>query len=810
MGGLSHDVRTSIRSLRRRPGLLVVILGTLGLGVAAATTVYSVVHGILLAPLPYENPSRIVRVGKISQGRAGVLSVSALDLRDLQERNRSFTALAASRPAAMTLSGETEPELVGVGIVSSQFFDALGRHPSIGRAWDPADDEPDGARVVVLSHGIWQRRWGSNPQILGRTIVLNGIGYNVIGIMPSDFVPPEALSQRGTEAWVSLASLDPEARGQRRNAFLQLVGRLRPEASLESAGAELEALGAEISRDHPGPGERRFGLSPLHDETVGDASSSMLPLLAAAGLLLAIGCINVANLLLMRTNERSREIAIRSCLGAGRRRLMRQLMTEGLLLGLAGGFVGALVAAAGVTAFRAYGPAQLPRLSEITVNADVLITAVVLSVGTGVLFSLIAAFRGPRANLVQRLGGGGRGGYGSRAEARLRDTLVVAESALAVVLVICGGLLFNSLLRLTTVDPGFEADGVAVISLLHPEVESADEVARFFDDVMDGVARIPGVRSVGATVNLPLSGNTQMLRIRAPGLTLSAEDQEQGGYSVNYQQVAGSYFEAMGIALRRGRAFARSDDASAPRVAMVNESLARRLAPDGDVIGFRLTLSDDPEGEHPITVVGVVGDTRQQRLDAAGEPELYFPLHQMVTRRLEIVARGSGLGASLLPAMREQVWAVRPDLPIRRSVDMTHFVAQSVADRRFVASVVTGFALLALLLTIVGVYGTLAYAVSQRRRELGVRLAIGATGGAVLRAVLFRSARTVAVGIAIGVGGSLFATRLLESQLFGVTSSDPLTVGLAVALVLGAAVTASIVPARRAAGLDPMISLRLE
>ncbi len=810
MDGLLHDARVSIRSFCRRPGLLLLILSTLGIGVGAATTVYSVVHGVLLAPLPYEEPGRIVRVGKISEGRAGVLAVSALDLDDLQDRNRSFTELAASRPANMTLSGAGEPELIRVAMVSSQFFGALGRHPAMGRAWGPAADEPNGAPVIVLSDGIWQRRWGGDPQVLGRTIMLSGTSFTIIGIMPRAFVPPEALSQRGTEAWIPLASLDAVERSQRGSGFLQLIGRLRPEVNLESANTELAALGAELSRDYPEPGERTFGLSPLHDETVGDAGSSLLPLLAAVGLLLAIGCINVANLLLMRASERAHQTALRSCLGAGRGRLIRQVMTEGLLLGLAGGLLGALVAVAGVKAFAAFGPAQLPRLAEITVSAHLLVSAIVISVLTGVLFSIIPSFRGSKASLASRLAGGGRGRSGSRTEARLRDALVVAESAFSIVLVICGGLLLNSLLRLNTVDTGFHPEGVAVISLSYPEGESPEQVGRFFDDMMDGIARIPGVRAVGATVNLPLSGNRRMLRFNAPGLTLSEDDAERGGYPVNYQQVAGSYFETMGVALRNGRTFARSDDGSGPRVAIVNESLAQRLVPNGDVVGSRMTLSDDSVAQPPITIVGVVSDTRQQRLEAVGEPELYFPFHQRVTGRMEIVARGAGPGASLLPAMREQVWAARPDLPIRRSVDMTHFVAQSVADRRFVAWVVTGFAVLALALTIVGVYGTLAYAVSQRRRELGVRLAMGAPRAAILRAVLFRSTRTVAVGIALGVGAALVATRFLESQLFGVTSTDPLTVGTAIAVVLVAATAASLVPARRAASVDPMVSLRLE
>jgi putative ABC transport system permease protein len=384
----------------------------------------------------------------------------------------------------------------------------------------------------------------------------------------------------------------------------------------------------------------------------------------------------------------------------------------------------------------------------------------------------------------------------------------MAECALSIVLLISGGLLLNSLVRLGSVDPGFDPDGVAVISVVHPETGSAAEITRFFDDVMDGMARIPGVHAVGATANLPLSGNSQMLRVNAQGLALSADDEAQGGYPVNYQQVSPGYFDAMDITLRSGRSFARTDDDDAPRVAIVNETLARRFAAEGNALGVRFTLSDDTAGMRPIEIVGVVEDTRQQRLDTVGEGELYLPFAQRVSRAMEIVARGSDSAGSLLPSMRQQVWDVRPDLPVRRSVDMTRFVAQSVADRRFFTLLVGVFAFLALALTVVGIYGTLAFAVTQRRGELGVRLALGATGGSVLRTVLIRATRTVTAGVGIGVGASLLATRLLESMLFGVTTTDPLTLGLSVTTVLGAALAGAIVPARRAARIAPAIALR--
>lgn len=810
MDRVFQDLRSAVRSFRRRPGFLLLVLGTLGLGIGAATTVYSVAQGVLLAPLPYPDPDQLVRVGKISDGRAGILSVSALDLEDLQERNRSFASLSASRPASMTLSGKGEPELIRTAMVSAGFFETMGQPPALGRSWAPEADEPGGELVVVLAHGLWQRRWGGDPGLVGSTVTLNGTALTVLGVMPRGFVPPEALSQRNTQAWLPLSFLDPEVRANRGDGFLQLMGRMKPGVSLQMAREELAALGAQISRDHPGPGDRAFGLSPLEKETVGDAGTTMLPLLAAVGLLLAIACINVANLLLMRGIERSREIALRRSLGASRARLIRQMLTENLLLGVGGGVLGAVVAVAGVKGFLAFGPQDLPRLAEIRPGARVLLYAGVISVGTTVLFGVVPAVRSSRTRLTEKLGGGARGHSRSRGDVQLRELLVVAESTLSVVVVICGGLLFNSMLRLSNVDPGFDPESAAVVSVVLPEPDVPQEVPRFFRELLDRMGEIPEVSSVGGTVNLPLSGNRQMLRFRTPSLPLSPEDEEQGGFPVNYQQVTPGYFAAMGMGVLRGRGFAEGDDSTAPRVAMVNRTLAQRLSPDGNALGSRLTLSDDAQGEAPVEVVGIVEDIRQQRLDAAGEPELFLPFFQRPSRRLEVVARGNGTGAELLPQMRRKVWEIRSDVPVRRSVDLTHFVSESLAHRRFLALLMGAFGALALTLTTVGVYGTLAFAVEQRRRELGVRLSLGATGPSLMREVLNRSLRTLAVGLLLGIGVSFFATDLLRAFLFGVAPTDPLTLSLAVVLVLGAGAGASMVPAARAAKLDPAESLRLE
>ncbi|MCA9738689.1 MAG: ABC transporter permease [Gemmatimonadetes bacterium] len=810
MVGITRDLTMGLRSLRRRPALVLVAGATIGIGVGSATAIYSVVHGVLLAPLPYDAPDRIMRVGKISEGRAGILSVSALDLGDLQERNRSFSALAASRPRGLTVYGDPDPEYIRAATVSSGFFDVLGRYPALGSHWSPDADREGGAPQVVLAHSLWQRRWGGSADIVGGAVVLDGTPFVVAGVMPPDFVPPEGLGQSGTEAWIPLSSLDPDARSQRRNGFLQVIGRLGDDATPESAGTELVALGAALSREYPEAGERTFGLAPLRSETVGDAGAILLPLLFAVGLLLTITCVNVAHLLLMRANERSHEMALRGWLGARRLHIVRQLLAEGLLLGLVGGLVGAALAAVAVDAFVALGPNDIPRISELAVDRHLFGITLALAFATSILFTLPPALRAARMAERGEAGGALARHSATKGKVRVRDALIVAECALAIVLVVAGGLLSTSLYRLAQVDPGFSSEGIGAMSVVLPATATPVELVDDFGRMIERIRTLPGIEAAGATANLPLSGNAQMLRLRSPGLLLGAEDEAQGGAPVDYQQVTSGYFAALDIPLRAGRLFSSYDDATSPPVAIVNQALATRIAGDGDVVGRRITLSDDPDGSRPIEIVGVVGDVRQKQLDQAAAPELFLPFPQRPTRRLDLVARTTGDDTALLSAMQGAIREVRPDLPVRRSVDMTRFMRDSIAERRFVALVLGAFGLCALGLTMAGVYGTLAFVVAARRQELGVRLALGASHHAIIRTVLERALRPALLGVGIGVLAALPVTRLLDALLFGVTRTDPTTFVGAVALVLGAACLASLEPARRALRVDPLSALRLE
>ena len=807
MDAFLTDARGALRSLLRQPAFLLLATVTLGMGVGAATAIYSVVHAIVLAPLPYPDADRIVRVGKISDGRPGILSMSALDLADLQSRSRSFDALAASRPTSMTILGDGAPELLRVAMVSSELFAVLGTYPSPGGAWSSEMDEAGGDALVVLGHAIWQRRWRGDPNVVGRTVTLNGLPFTVAGVMPADFVPPEALGHRGVEAWIPLAFLDAESRSRRGDGFLQVAGRLRSGVTPESAAGELRDLGASISRDFPEPGERTFGLSSMHTETVGHVDERLAPLFGAVALLLVISCLNVANLLLVRGSEREQEMALRRAIGAGRTRLLRQLLAENAFVGLFGGLLGAGIASVGVEAVAAFGPAETPRLDEVVLSASVLGWSIALAVLTTLSFGLLPALRGSAQPPREGLAGAGGGRWYSAV--RFQHALVVAEVSLSVVLIVAGALLATSFVRLRSVDLGFESDDRYVIAVGHPAAP-ADEVTRFFDELIERITALPGVTAVGGTVNLPLSGNTQMRRIRLAGIPMSDQDREQGGYPVNYQQVTSGYFRAMGIDILRGRGFERSDDAAAAPVAIVNEALARALVGAGDVIGRTFSFADDSVEARPHEIVGLVSDARQQRLGAPGEPELYLAASQHPSSRLEIVAHAPGSGTELLPLMREQLRALRPDLPVRRSTTMRDQVSQSVASPRFYSALIGTFAVLALVLALVGLYGVLARSVAQRTRELGIRVALGATGARVARSVVGRAMGLVLVGSAIGVGAALLTTRLLEALLFGITATDPATFVVAVAIVFATGGLATAVPATRAARADPITTLRRE
>ncbi len=812
METLFHEIRLALRSFAKRPAFFFVTVATLAIGVGSVTTIFSVINGVLLTPLPYPDSSRIVRLGQVSDTPNRLYAMSYPDFADLQQRNRSFQALAASRGVRLTVLGEGEPESFIGAMVSPEFFAALGVAPAVGRGFS-SEENSRSAPVVVLSHGLWQRRWGGDPDLVGSSISLSGRPFTVVGIMPPGFLPPEAIYQRRAELWMPLAFVNEELKSQRFNGFLQGIGRLRAGVTQQAAQSELEALGAQLKSEFPQQKRNyTFGLAPLLSETVGSIGSTLKPLFGAVGLLLVIACVNVANLLLVRSSEREREMALRMAIGASRRRLVRQLLTESLVLGGLGGAVGVAIAWGGVGAFIALNPGDVPRLKEVGVDLQVLGFALMVSLLSSLAFGLAPALRSSRRDLTISLKEGAKSSGASNRQERLRSGLVVAQTSLALVLVVAAGLLINSFVRLQGVEKGFDPENVYALTVSHRSQDSDRDSGRpgapgFYSEVMRRIASIPGVVSVGATAILPLSGDYMY-----QSLAFEGEVQVPRGerYSVKYQQVAGDYFQVMGIPLHRGRTFDSGDGPSAPLAAVINQSMSRELFGQQSPLGHRFTLGERGLRQGVFEIVGVVGDVRTQELSQSEVPELYFSIGQTPRQSMHIVARTAEADAGILPAMRRQVWSVRSDLPVLHSVRMRDYVSRSIASPRFYTLVLGGFAAVALALALVGIYSTLAYTVSQRSHEVGVRMALGASAGSVLAMILRRGMILVGSGVVLGVGGALLATRALESLVFGIAPTDPLTMAVGAVTVLAGALLASSIPARRATKLDAIAILRSE
>ncbi len=800
-----QDTKVALRSFVRSPALFVLIVTTLAVGIGFATTIYSVIDGVLLAPLPYADSERLAKIGTASEGEDRLYAMSAPDAFDLEEQVAAFSRVAVSQGTRVTVRGDDAPEIEAAAVVSSGFFEVLGAEPLMGRAFGREEDVAGAPHVVVLGHGLWQRRWGGDRAILGQAVTLGRTPFTVIGVMPPDFLPPEALGQRDAEIWLPFSLIDSSLRESRSDGWLQVMGRLRANVSFEQAHTELAAFAARRSAAYPEIQERSFGLSPLHRETIGRIGDKLLPLFGAVGLLLAIACANVANLLLVRAETRGREMALRTAIGASRSRIVRQLMTEGLILGLVGSVFGAVIAATGVKVFVALNPGDIPRIAEVDVDGKVLAFAFLVSILTSLVFGLIPALRGSAPNLTGRLKDGGRGLGTGMSHQRLRGGLVVLEIAVAFVLVVGAGLLINSFVRLQNVDMGFDARNVEILGVAHSGGTAPEATVAFFDHLVEHAASVPGVVAAGATSNLPLSGQFAMNRIEeVEGRPDYVDD---GG--VYYQHVTSGFFRAMGIALRQGRVFDRTDRPDTHAVAVVNESMARKLFGTADPIGRRFQSSDgDEETWHE--VIGVVSDVRTLEVSRAGSPEMYLAFNQSPRARMDVVLRTEAGLPSVLPAMRDYLRGIRPDLPVRRSIRMEDFVADAIVAPRFYTLVLGSFAGVALLLALVGIYGTLAYSVSRQKHEFGVRLALGASGTSVLTMVLRRGLRLVLMGIVLGFGVALVATRVLASLVFGVTTTDGTTMALGVVAVLFTAFIASMLPALRATQLDPVAILHRE
>jgi len=804
---LGRDGRHGVRALLRSPGFTAAAVLTLTLGVGATTAVFSVVRGVLLRPLPFEDAHELVTVWYRNPPQGIDEDIASYpNFAAWREGSGTLEHVVGVRTTRTSLTGEGSPEEVTGAFVTRGFFEMLGVPPELGRGFRADESEGEGsARVVVLSHELWTRRFGADPAVLGRTILLNDVAYEVVGVAPAGRRYP-----LGAELWMPLTFEGQAGLREARGAlWLPVVGRLAPDVTLAGAQAEMTAIGARLAEEHPddnaGTGVK---LEPLHETLVGDVSTPLLTLLGAVVLVLLIAAANVANLLLARGTARAREMAVRLSLGAGRGRLARQVLTESAVLGAAGGSLGALAAVLGVDLLLRASPPDLPRIEGVAVDLPVLVFALGVALGTSLLFGLVPALHAGRAVAAADLREGGRtaseGGLG-----RLRAAFVAAQFALALVLLVGSGLLMRSFLNLQAVDPGFEPRGVLSFRLALPERRYPDAAAvrAFYDEMLPALEALPGVERAAAISRVFHERLTTMA-----GISLESRPElETLENPVPYDGATPGFLEALGMRLASGRSFGPGDEAGAPRVAVVSQTFVRTFLPERDPLGERFSFGG-PSGDDSrwITIVGVVEDAKRAGLDATVRPYVFLPMAQFVDRRADLLLRTSGDPLDLAEAARGEVARLDPALPISGLRTLEQAFSGSLARRRFITSLLAVFAAAATLLAAIGVYGVMAYLVGRRTREIGIQVALGASRRAVLASVLRQALRQAVGGVAIGLLGALVATPFLSSQLFGLEPTDPATFLAVSSLLVLVALLASWLPARRATRIHPAEALRVE
>ena len=823
MGPLLQDIRYGFRGLAKSSGFTAVALLSLAIGISANTAIFSIVNTLLLRPLPYKDANRLVILWNRSPG-LGITEdwFSTAQYFDIKTEHHGFEDVAIAIGGNENLTGDGAPERVGTIHVSSNLLPMLGVEPARGRLFVSTEDADGSAGTAILGYGMWVRRYGSDPRVIGKSLTINGKTYQVIGILPRSFsLPREVLPTLGgaEQAEILLPlPLAPDAAQNRDHEDYNIIGKLKKGVALQQAQAEMDTITAGLRRDHPTNyppnGGLTFGIVPLSEQVVGDSRGALFVLLFAVAFVLLIACANVANLQLSRALARQKEIAVRMAIGASRMRVARQLLTESVLLSLCGGALGVLLALASLKWVRILGPRSVPRLDAISIDGRVLLFALFISLISGTIFGLAPALRISHIDLNFALKEGGRGDAGAGAMwgrgKSLRKSLVVSELALAVLLLIGATLLIRSFANLQSVSPGFNPKNVLTMELtMTGDRYRLDQTAVLstYKQIMDQLARLPGVQSVGAITSLPLS---QMFawgpitvegRIPPPG---------ENFINADIRVTAGNYFEAMQVPLREGRFFNESDTKSSPPVGIVDEYMATELWPGQSALGKRVHNGGVTDKDPWITVVGVVGRIKQYTLDSDSRIAIYYPQTQFVTKEMNVVVRSSGDPAALYSAARNQIQNVDRDLPIFHVVTMEQRVQGSLARRRFAMLLLSLFAGVAVALAMIGIYGVISYVVNQGTREIGIRLALGATPRAILRLVIGRGMALAIPGVLIGLLGSLAFTRMMRGLLFGVSPRDPLTfVAIPVLLVL-VALLASYIPAQRATRVDPTVSLHSE
>jgi len=803
---LLQDTRYGARMLRKSPGLTSVAVLSLALGMGAISTIFSFVNGIMLRPLPYPESERLVLVDETAFKRGSPsMNVSYPNFLDWREQNHSFEDIGCYSTGGFIIApggGGTEPEQLKGAFVTQGLFEILKVAPILGRTFTAEEDQPDHDLVVILSYGLWQRRFGSDPNILGQTLLLNNRPRVVIGIMPKGFQFPEV-----AEAWGPLA-LTPKLFTRTDHGLLS-IARLKPGVTLEQAQAEMISIASNIEAQNPVTNEGlSVSLASLRAGLVGDYKKALLILLGVVAFVLLIACVNVANLLLARGAARQKEIAIRAALGANRRRIFRQLLTESLLLGLISGALGLMLALWGMDLLLSAIPIDIPFWMKFDLDGRVLGFTAACSLLTGFVFGTAPALEASNPDLNETLKEGGRSGAGGGRH-RLRSLLVVAEIALSLVLLVGAGLMMRSFMSLQHVDAGINTEGVLTMYIALPgaKYRPPEKRAAFFSQLLERVRSIPGVQSAGTNSGLPLAGNNWGRSLTVEGFPVLSVGEAP---AINHCVISPDYFKAMGIAILKGRDFDERDSRDAAKVTIIDERLAREYWPDQDPLGKRIRFGPPEDNEPWHTIVGVVREVKHNRLDASTRMSVYLPFDQIPIGGSSLAIRSSGRPESLTGAVRAQLKELDPDLPLTEVRPMTEVVARSVWQPRLYTALFGVFAAVALILAAVGIYGVMSYAVTQRTREIGLRMALGAQKQDVLKLVVGHGVVITAIGIGAGLAAAVGLTRLMSSLLFGVTATDPLTFAAVSVVLAGVALGACFVPAMRAAKVDPMVALRYE
>jgi putative ABC transport system permease protein len=811
MDQILFDLRYAARRLRHSPAFTLVVVLTLALGIGANSAIFSVINTVLLRQLPYNDPGRLVTIYHYYPTLKMEAPVSAPGFKDYRDKTHDFENVAVENQWAVNLTGAGDPERLPGAKVSAQFFATLGVTPLHGRVFRPDEDEIGHEHEAILSYGLWQRDFGGDPSVVGKQASLNGETYDIVGVMPATFVDPWA---KLTEIWAPIA-LKPSlfVPSNYTNEFMPLTARLKPGVTLEQAARDMTAFAAQLRKDLPDKFATDWTLEvkTLDEVNTGPVKPALLVLLGAVGFVLLIACANVANLMLARAAARHKEVAIRTALGADRWSLVRQLLTESVLLSFIGGAVGLGLAYASIRGLVAMNPGNIPGIADLTIDMRVVVFTLVVSLATGILFGLVPALQTSRENLHVTLKEGGRSGTADRSGQMMRRVLVVSEVALALTLLTGGGLLVKSFAKLQGVDPGFKTGNILTFGLALPAARYPTDTAQknFYNAVIPRIAQVPGVKAAGATSVMPFGGGWSTSSFNVEGFVVPPKTNSPWG---DIRIVSGDFFGTLQIPLVRGRYFNASDAPTSPRAAVVDDEFVKRFYKPGDEpLGKRIYFENKiTDSTKFITIVGVVGHTKHEGLDATPRVQVYFAESQAPfnVNAMQVAVRTSGDPKTYVSAIRNAIHEIDHDMPMSKVNTLEVLVDNSMGQRRLSTVLLGVFAGLALLLASIGIYGVMSYTVAQRTRELGVRVALGASRQSVLGLVMRQGVTITLIGVAIGLGGAFGLTRLIATQLYSVSATDPTTFALVTGALLIVAVAASLVPALRATRIDPLTALR--